>query len=129
MVDRGYTSAALLMGFGASAAAMVTLAVAPASIWLWMALIAVIGGGIIGVSYAVAALAAVVYPAPLRAAGIGAASAMGRLGATLAPVVGGWLIALGASVVQIFAGLVVPMVVGLVIVYLFARLFQVRAPQ
>ena len=101
---------------------MLALTVVPREIGVWMWLIGIIGGGIIGISYAVAALAAAAYPATLRAGGIGTASAVGRFGATLGPAVGGWLIGMGVSVVQIFAGLVLPMAVGIVLVLLFTAL-------
>jgi len=127
LVDRKQTAPALSGGFIAAGSALAGLVIAPVDFVTWMALITVIGGGIIGVSYAVAALAAQIYPAELRAGGIGAASAMGRLGATLAPLVGGWLIALGVSAVEIFAGLILPMLAGLIGVYLFSRIYPVSS--
>lgn len=126
LVDRSRIRPALLLGFIASGLAMLSLNIAPTQIGLWMTLIAVIGGGMIGINYAMTALAALVYPTELRAGGIGAASAMGRLGATVAPLVGGWLLALNWSALQIFTGLIGPMLVGAVIIALFSRLFDVR---
>lgn len=128
LVDRGRITTCLLASFVCTAVAMVALNVVPASIWIWMSLIGVMGGGMIGVSYAMAALAAIVYPTDLRASGIGAASAMGRVGATLAPAVGGWLLALGWTVTSIFTGLIVPMIAGVLIVMVFARAFAVKDP-
>ena len=124
LVDRNRTALALIVGLVSAGIAMALLATSPPAVIVWMVLIAVIGGGIIGVSYAVAALAAIVYPDHLRAGGIGAASAMGRLGATLAPVVGGWMIALGVSVVDILAALTLPMIIGVIAVAAFARLLH-----
>ncbi len=123
LVDKGHYRLCLMTGFVITGLAMLALNVIPAEIWMWMILIAVMGGGMIGVTYAVTALAAIVYPTELRAGGIGTASAMGRVGATIAPVVGGTLLALGWSVTQIFTGLIGPMIVGVVIVTLFSRLF------
>ncbi|MFV8818709.1 MFS transporter [Haliea sp. E17] len=121
LVDRQHTGLALYSGFVVAGAGAIGLTVAPPEVLLWMTLIALIGAGVIGVSYAIAALAAAIYPAELRAGGIGAASAMGRLGATLAPVYGGWMIAAGASAVEIFGSLLLFAVVGLVAVFLFSR--------
>ena len=126
LVDRGQIRSCLLAGFIFTGIAMLALNVAPPAIWIWMTLIGVMGAGMIGISYAVAALAAIVYPTELRAGGIGTASAMGRVGATLAPAVGGWLLAIGWPVTAIFTGLIVPMVVGVVIVSVFARVFAVK---
>jgi len=121
LVDRGITAPALYAGFVVAGLGAVGLTIAPAEVLLWMVMIALIGAGVIGVSYAIAALAAALYPADLRAGGIGAASAMGRLGATLAPIYGGWMIALGASAVDIFGSLLAFTLVGLVAVFLFQR--------
>lgn len=121
LVDRQRTSPALYGGFVLAGMGAVGLTVAPPDAALWMLLVAMIGAGVIGVSYAIAALAAAIYPAELRAGGIGAASAMGRLGATLAPVYGGWMISIGASAVDIFGSLVAFVLVGLVAVFLFSR--------
>ncbi len=126
LVDRRRIRGALLLGFVASGLAMLSLNIAPTQIGLWMTLIAVIGGGMIGINYAMTALAALVYPTELRAGGIGAASAMGRLGATVAPLAGGWLLTLNWSALQIFTGLIGPMLVGVLIIALFSQLFDVR---
>ncbi|WP_167854734.1 MFS transporter [Mangrovimicrobium sediminis] len=121
LVDRRHTALALYGGFAVAGLALLALLVAPADLFLWMSLVGLVGAGVVGVSYAIGALAAATYPAELRAGGIGTASAMGRLGATLAPVFGGWLIAGGASVLEIFASLVAVVALGLVAVFVFSR--------
>ncbi len=121
LVDRGRTAPALYGGFMVAGLAFVGITMAPPEVALWMLLIALVGAGVIGVSYAIAALAAAIYPAELRAGGIGAASAMGRLGATLAPIYGGWMISMGASAVSIFGSLLVFVIIGLIAVFLFSR--------
>lgn len=127
LVDRQRTTLALCLGFVLAGLAMITLNLEPGSLWLWMLLIGTIGGGMIGVTFTVTALAATVYPAELRAGGIGMASATGRVGSTLAPLVGGGLLALGLSILQVLSLLLVPMLVGLVVVLAGARAFDTAA--
>lgn len=127
LVDRCRTKLALFIGFAAAGLAMLTLNLAPGQLWLWMVLIAIIGGGMIGVTFTVTALAATVYPTELRAGGIGMASATGRVGSTLAPLVGGGLLALGLSILQVFSLLLVPVLVGLVVISLGAKVFDSAA--
>lgn len=121
MVDAGRVRAALLLGFGMTACALLGIRAAPINITLWMALITMMGAGTIGAANALTAVAAIVYPTSLRASGIGAAGALGRFGATVAPLAGGALIALKLPALGILSGLIVPMVVALVVVLIFAK--------
>jgi AAHS family 4-hydroxybenzoate transporter-like MFS transporter len=121
LVDKGHIKLSLLIAFGAAALALAALSFVPPLVPIWMVLIAVMGGGTIAVSYVLAAIAAVVYPTSMRASGIGAFGAIGRVGATVAPLVGGWLLANGFSALQILTSLVVPMTIGFVIMMLFSK--------
>lgn len=73
-------------------------------------------------TYALTAVTAPVYPTSLRASGIGAASALGRLGASIAPLIGRLLLAAGLSPIQIFGMLVVPRAVALLASNSFPRI-------
>lgn len=124
LVDRGKVQAAIFLGFGLTAIALVALRLLPDSIALWMTMIVMIGAGTIGVSYALVAVAAIVYPTELRAGGIGAGGAMGRLGASAAPLIGGGLLALNFSATTIMTGLVVPTLIALGIAVIFRSRFS-----
>ena len=128
LVDRGRTRFGLALGFATTGLAVAALPVVPEHLAIWMGLIVAMGAGVVGVSFALAAVAAAVYPTALRASGIGAAAAVGRIGATLAPLAGGALLASGFSAVQILTGLVVPMALGWLIVRGFSRTFEMAGP-
>ena len=127
LVDSGRVRTAIFTGFGATAAALVLLNLVPDNLAVWMVLIVLMGSGTIGVSYALVAVAAIVYPTHLRAAGIGSGGAVGRLGAAIAPLIGGLLLALDLSALEILSGLVIPMVAAMLIVLKFSSRF-VRQP-
>ena len=56
-------------------------------------------------------LAASIYPAQVRATGIGWAMGVGRLGALLGPMVGGWAMGAGLPLVGVFGIFCVPMAI------------------
>lgn len=129
MVDRGHILAANCLGFGTTALALATLNIAPLHTGIWMFLIFLMGAGNMGVAYALTAFAAIVYPTSLRASGIGAAGAFGRFGATVAPLIGGWLLSQQLAALEILSSLIVPMAFALLLVLLFAGRFSQRAEE
>ncbi|MEU1522329.1 MFS transporter [Nocardia rhamnosiphila] len=68
-----------------------------------------------------AALAVSLYPDRTAATGVGWASSMGRLGSVLGPIIGGALIALGASTGTIVLLACVPVIAALVLVTALGR--------
>ena len=54
-------------------------------------------------------LAAAIYPAEMRATGLGWAMGVGRFGALLGPLIGGWALSAGLPLVMVFAIFCVPM--------------------
>ncbi|MFV8820010.1 MFS transporter [Haliea sp. E17] len=127
MVDRGRILPAISLGFGITALSLAALNIAPLHTGLWLFLITVMGAGNMGVAYALTSFAAIVYPTGLRASGIGAAGACGRFGATLAPLIGGWLLAQQLAALQILTGLIIPMAAALLLVLVFAGRFRAAA--
>lgn len=125
LVDKGHTKLSLLGALLLSCLAMFLLVTVAIRLWQWMLFITLIGAGLIGVTYSIAALSGLLYPTELRAAGIGSASALGRVGAIFAPIMGGYLLSLGATPVQIFTALLVPVVTGTAIALLFANKLRV----
>ena len=54
-------------------------------------------------------LAAAIYPAAMRATGLGWAMGIGRIGALLGPLIGGWALSAGLPLVMVFGIFCVPM--------------------
>ena len=67
------------------------------------------------------ALAATIYPTPLRATGTGWALGVGRIGAILGPLAGGGLIAAGFAPQRVLALAAAPVLVAAVALVLLAR--------
>lgn len=99
--------------------ALVALSVAPPILPLWFALIMLLGVATTGVMYVLPGIAARIYPASLGATGIGAASAIGRIGSTFAPLVGSALLLAGFNGVDLLLFLTIPMALGLAASLLF----------
>jgi benzoate transport len=79
----------------ASAALVVAFASATDTLVLAFCIGAVIGVAVNGCIAGLYALTPSVYPAPLRATGVGAAISVGRAGAIIAPTTAGWLLDAG----------------------------------
>lgn len=122
-VDRGRARGSLIAGFLVAGCAMLVLGFAPGGIGVWMLAVALLGGGMIGITYALTALAAACYPVSMRAGGIGAASATGRVGATLAPLVGGWMLAKEMAAIEVFGWMLLPIAAGTVISFCSSSIF------
>jgi AAHS family 4-hydroxybenzoate transporter-like MFS transporter len=108
LVDRGHIVPALAGGYAMTGIAALLFAVLAPGFWAWTALFVAMGAGVSGAMFAIFALAAGFYPAQLRATGYGWAAAVGRLGAVLGPLAGGWVLAIGIAPADIMALLAVP---------------------
>ena len=102
-----------LIAVGSCAAMASTALVPPATVGMF-ALFAVTGGLINGTQTAMYALAAHVYPAAIRATGVGTAVAFGRIGGVLSSYAGSWalgggggrfFVMLGAMMALVFVAL------------------------
>ena len=89
----------------------------PESLLLLNALIFVVGFLQQGAFTAMYALAARVYPTPIRATGIGWAAGLGRTGAILSPIIAGYLVAAGWTMYGLFLLFAIPMLVSGLIVF------------
>ena len=74
--------------------------------------IASAGLGIIGGQNACHALTAGFYPTAIRSTGVGWALGIGRVGSILGPVLGGWLLARGTPVGQVFWAASIPALIA-----------------
>ena len=109
----------VMTAFAAGSAALMSLTdVTPAATVVVVALLGVTGALINGVQTTMYALAAHVYPAAIRATGVGSAVSFGRVGAVLSGYVGAWALEYRGSL-SFFAAIAVAMSVcwvGLAIV-------------
>lgn len=81
---------------------------------------------IVGIQLGLNATVGIIYPTAIRANGAGWASSIGRFGAILGPLIGGWLIAMHASVQQLFLAPALPMAVGVVAAFALMRFCVAR---
>jgi AAHS family 4-hydroxybenzoate transporter-like MFS transporter len=95
-IQRYGSRASMLVMTAIAIAGAVTLSAMPiapaAGVTAVIAMLALTGGAINGVQTTMYALAAHVYPGPVRATGVGTAVAVGRIGAVLTGYVGTWAI-------------------------------------
>ncbi|MDB5604683.1 MAG: hypothetical protein JWP25_1583 [Bradyrhizobium sp.] len=92
------------------------------SVYLVSAAVFLAGFCMIGITLSMGAVTGIIYPTEMRAKGIGWAYGIGRFCSMLAPVVGGWLIAMKLPISQLFLAPAVPLVVGAVLCFALMRL-------
>jgi MFS transporter, AAHS family, 4-hydroxybenzoate transporter len=124
-----------VMAWGILTAATVWMIGIPGLSVTWIAVwVAVSGFGMQGVQYGINAVPGMIYPTSFRAFGTGWAGGMGRIGAVLGPVVGGFLLPIFQSqssdkavVAQhMFLVPVFPLVAGIILAAIAARLSYVN---
>ena len=108
-LSRGATVPALLVLYVITAACLALFRLAPPLV-AWVALL-IMGAGTGGAQLALNVLSTAYYPPTIKATGMSWAGVIGNGGSFLAPVVGGWLISLGFSAVNILAMMAVPALV------------------
>jgi MFS family permease len=92
-----------------AAAAMLVFGSVAMPVWLTLSVAFVIGVLLQGGYNGVWPLAASVYPARIRATGVGWAIGIGRAGAVIGPMLGGYLMAAKASLPLLFASYCIPL--------------------
>lgn len=93
----------------------------------WLALVT-FGAGfcVSGAQKSVNALAVLFYPTAMRSTGVGWALGIGRFGAILGPVIGGWLLALGWSAAELFQLAALPMLVAALVIFGMGQIYHGR---
>jgi MFS family permease len=123
-VDRGKTVKAMISAYAITALAFGLFTVLPSSGPSWWLLLLIVGGGISGGQFALNALSATYYPPLIRATGIGWASSVGRIGAILSPMFGGWILQKQVAPFAVLGMMVVPVVMCAAGVLMFRNIFQ-----
>lgn len=94
---------------------------------LLMVAVAVAGLGSVGTQILVNGYVAVYYPASVRATALGWALGVGRAGAIVGPLFGGWVLASEIGFEWNFYGFAVPALAGAILIALIPRLSAARA--
>jgi AAHS family 4-hydroxybenzoate transporter-like MFS transporter len=123
-VDKGKTVMAMLTAYSITAVALGLFTVLPSSGPSWWLLLLVVGGGISGSQFVLNALSAIYYPPVIRATGIGWAASIGRIGAILSPMIGGWIIQMQVAPFAVLGLLVIPVAICAIGVLMFRSIFQ-----
>jgi AAHS family 4-hydroxybenzoate transporter-like MFS transporter len=123
-VDRGKTVMGMITAYVVTAVAFGLFAVLSSSGLSWWVLLFVVGSGISGNQFALNALSATFYPPLIRATGIGWAASVGRIGAILSPIIGGWILQMHVAPFAVLGGLVIPVVMCGIGVFMFKNIFQ-----
>jgi AAHS family 4-hydroxybenzoate transporter-like MFS transporter len=125
-VDKGKTVWSMITAYTITALAFGLFTVLPSDGPSWWLLLLVVGGGISGGQFALNALSATYYPPLIRATGIGWAASVGRIGAILSPMIGGWIIKLQVAPISVLGMLIIPVAMCAVGVFMFRNIFQSR---
>ena len=81
---------------------------------------------VLGLQFALNAAGALIYPTTLRATGSSWAGTLGRLGSVAGPSVAGIMLSTGMSIQTFYMTLVVPLGLGAIAAFFFARLYHRR---
>jgi AAHS family 4-hydroxybenzoate transporter-like MFS transporter len=98
---------------------MSLLATSPAALWF---AVAIAGASIMGSNFCMLGIINGFYPPDIRTTGGGYATGVGRVGAMIAPMLGGTIVATLGSPQMAFATAALPLVVALAAAVAFARL-------
>lgn len=123
-VDKGKTVGAMLAAYIVTAAALGLFTILPSSGPSWWVLLIMVGCGVSGSQFVLNALSAIYYPPLIRATGIGWAAGIGRIGAVLSPMIGGWIIKMQVAPFAVLGMLVVPVAVCAIGVLMFRNIFK-----
>ncbi|MEI8407436.1 MULTISPECIES: MFS transporter [unclassified Kribbella] len=128
LADRLGSKVVTTVAFALAACSIYALSVNPASFALYL-LIAIAGLGTVGTQILVNGYVATHYPAGSRATALGWSLGVGRLGAIVGPLFGGWVLDSGLSLDWNFYGFAVPAVLGALVIAAVPRTGRERRPE
>jgi AAHS family 4-hydroxybenzoate transporter-like MFS transporter len=114
LMDRLGGERILLVGFLVCATTLLLFLVVPAGFWTWGALLLVVGACTGGAIFALPSLGTRYYPAAILSTGTGWGSASARVGAFVAPLIGGLLMARGITTQDLLTLLAGPALIAAV---------------
>jgi AAHS family 4-hydroxybenzoate transporter-like MFS transporter len=98
----------VVTGFGVGIVGIFGVVVAPGELPILLVAVALAGAGVVGGLTGVSALAVLLYPEHVRAAGVGWAYGVGRIGSIVGPILSGALVAGGLGATSIIGLAAVP---------------------
>jgi AAHS family 4-hydroxybenzoate transporter-like MFS transporter len=110
-LDRGKAMAGLMGAYAIVLAMLLGFSLIVPDVWVWGAMLLVVGSGIAGAHLALMAVGTSFYPATVLSAAIGFAVAVARLGAVAGPMLGALLIGHGAGPQSFFLVMALPVLV------------------
>lgn len=119
----------LAVAFAAVATLAVTASYVDPTSGAFFAVTTLMGAGIMGGQLGLSALAADVYPTSIRSTGIGWAIGVGRVGALVSPLVGGYFLARSEHAASLFSLAALPAGVACAAVLALAKMRQARAAE
>jgi AAHS family benzoate transporter-like MFS transporter len=128
LADRLGSKVVTTVAFALAACSIYALSVNPVSFALYL-LIAIAGLGTVGTQILVNGYVATHYPAGSRATALGWSLGVGRLGAIVGPLFGGWVLDSGLSLDWNFYGFAVPAVLGALVIAAVPRTGKERRPE
>jgi AAHS family 4-hydroxybenzoate transporter-like MFS transporter len=123
-VDRGRTVPAMVTAYLISAVSLGLFLVLPSDSGAWWLLLLTIGAGTSGTQFAFNALSAAFYPPLIRSTGVGWAVGVGRIGAVLGPVFGGYILREKLGTPQVLGLLVIPVLICAISVMFLPRVWR-----
>jgi AAHS family 4-hydroxybenzoate transporter-like MFS transporter len=112
LLDRHFSFAVLAACYLWAAVCIYLIGASAGSVALLATTITCAGIGIIGGQNASHALSSEFYPTRMRSTGVGWALGIGRIGSIVGPVVGGYLLAQGTGMRQVFWAATVPAIIA-----------------
>jgi AAHS family 4-hydroxybenzoate transporter-like MFS transporter len=123
-VDKGKTVPAMVTAYFVSAVSLGLFLIIPSDNGAWWLLLLTIGAGTSGTQFAFNALSAAFYPPLIRSTGVGWAVGVGRIGAVLGPLFGGFILREKLATPQVLGLLVIPVVVCAISVMFLPRVWR-----
>jgi AAHS family benzoate transporter-like MFS transporter len=128
VADRLGSKVVTTVAFALAAMSIYALSTDPAAFALYL-LIAIAGAGTVGTQILVNGYVATHYPAGSRATALGWSLGVGRLGAIVGPLFGGWVLDSGLSLDWNFYGFAVPAVLGALVISAVPRIGRESRPE
>ncbi|TPD59925.1 MFS transporter [Emcibacter nanhaiensis] len=116
LLDREQTVRAFLSAYGVVILVIVGFSLIPAQPLSWGILILLTGGGVAGAHLSLMALGPKFYPPHILSTAIGITIALGRIGAILGPLLGGWYVGMGLGFASFMQTLLVPVILCMLLV-------------
>ena len=117
---------AFLIAYGVVVLSLISFSLLPATPLPWGILILLTGGGVAGAHLSLMALGPKFYPPHILSTAIGITIALGRIGAILGPLLGGWYVGMGLDFASFMQTLLAPVALCMLLVVLIPGVLRAR---